>query len=252
MESRALAKGLQIVEVLSNSAQPLALTDIARSIALGKASTLRLLQTLLASGYVRQSDSGSYALNRNWMKSYTQEWLETLLAAAGPDMESLNAEFAETVTLAMLMDDHIRVVATLESPRHIRMSNYKNRILAPYASSLGKAIAAHLPADQLQNLIQVYGIYATTDKTITDPGMIRREMERTRTRGFASEYEETVRGGCCFGAPISDDGKVLAAISLSLPADRLTPELEERIPAFLCQAANSVSRRMLELRGGPA
>ena len=46
-------------------------------------------------------------------------------------------------TLAALFEDHIRVVQTLESSREIRMSNHLLRILSPYGSSLGKAIAAH-------------------------------------------------------------------------------------------------------------
>jgi IclR family acetate operon transcriptional repressor len=249
-DSRALAKGVQILEVLANSATPLALAEIARSIDLGKASALRLLQTLLVTGYARQFGDGSYALNRSWMQTTTQDWLQHLLTAAKPEMEMLNAEVAETVSLAALMGDHIRVIATLESPRHIRMSNYKDRILAPYASSLGKAISAYLPADRLQNLLQVYGIYATTEKTITDPALIRKEMQRTRTRGFASEYEETVRGGCCFGAPILTSAEVRAAISISLPADRLTPELEEQIPVLLCSAAGNISQAMAADCGG--
>jgi DNA-binding IclR family transcriptional regulator len=206
-----------------------------------QAIPLRLLQTLLATGYLHQDESGEYLVNGNWVRAGEHDWIEILVNAARPKMEWLNLELAETVSLAALMGDHIRVVETIESPRQIRMSNYRNRIIAPYASSLGKAIAAYQTPEKVHELLQVYGLYGTTGRTLTDPSLIRREMEKTRDRGYSTEYEETVRGGCCMGAPIFVSGGVSAAISVSLPADRLTPELEQRLPGLLCGAAQEIS-----------
>lgn len=246
-ESRALAKGLQILEEMALLREPAPLGQLAARVGLGKASTFRLVQTLMATGYVKQQDDQTYVLNRSWTPALTQDWLRNLIAVARPSMEALNADLSETVTLAVLMQDHIRVVETIESPHLIRMSNYRDRILAPYSSSLGKAIAAYQPAERLQTLLQVYGIYATTEKTITDAAQIRQEMAKTYARGYSFEYEETVRGGCCFGAPIFTGGAVVSAsLSVSLPTVRLTPALEEVIPQMLRAAAKRVS----EVLGG--
>jgi len=152
---------------------------------------------------------------------------------------------AETVSLAALSEDHIRVIHVLESPRHIRLSNYEGRILPPYASSLGKAIAAYQTPEHLQTLLQVYGIYPFTERTITEPLLIREELERVRERGYACEYEETVPGGCCFGAPIMVPGEpVRASVSVSLPKDRLTDKLEQAIPEFVLEAAAQIARKV--------
>ncbi|MBX5472826.1 MAG: IclR family transcriptional regulator [Acetobacteraceae bacterium] len=244
VESRALAKGLALLEILATG-EPRALRHLAAAIKLGKPSTLRLLRTLEATGFVVRNAEGNYLISRPWAQPESKDRIRRLMAAATPEMTSLNADLAETVSLAALMDDHIRVVDTLESPKQIRMSNYRNRILPPYASSLGKAIAAFQSPEQLQVLLHVYGIYATTEKTITDPVAIREELERVRQRGWASEYEESVQGGCCFGVPIRCDGEpVGAAISVSLPISRLTPALEQRIPAMLLEAACRIASRV--------
>jgi IclR family acetate operon transcriptional repressor len=125
------------------------------------------------------------------------------------------------------------------------MSNYQNRILPPYASSLGKAISAWQTPERLQLLVQVYGIYRTTDRTITEPVLIREEMARIRECGFAREYEETVRGGCCFAVPVQlENEPVRAAISVSMPVARLTPEREELIPDLLVKAALRVAKKL--------
>ncbi len=244
-ESRALAKGLRILEEMALLRGPVSLGQLAARVDLGKASTFRLLQTLTATGYVEQQDDQTYALNRPWTPALTHDWLRKLIAVAKPEMEALNADLSETITLAVLMEDHIRVVDAIQSPQNVRVSNYRDRILAPYASSLGKAIAAYQPAERLQTLLHVYGIYATTENTITDPALIRQEMAKTRARGYSFEFEETVKGGCCFGAPIfTGDACVPAAVSVSLPTVRLTPALDEVIPQRLCTAARRISESL--------
>ena len=165
-----------------------------------------------------------------------------LIAAAEPEMARLNAELAETVSLAALFDDHIRVIHTLESTRQIKMSNYLNRILPPNASSLGKAIAAHQPPEIVQRLLQVFGIYQFTEKTITEPVVLKEEFERIRELGYSMEYEETVSGGCCIGAPIQVPGHpVTAAISVSLPTARYTERLETALPEMVREAARRIA-----------
>jgi len=243
--SRALAKGLEMLQLLSDD-RPRSLTELCAAIGLGKASTLRLLQTLVSTGFVSREPGGVYsARGIRAVDSADRSFVAALMEAAEEDIQVLNSDLAETVSMAVLRDDHIRVVRTLESPQHIRMSNYPDRILAPYASSLGKAISAWQSPERLQTLLQVYGIYRTTDKTITDPILIREEMARIRERGYAREYEETVPGGCCFGAPVSAKGQpVMAAISISMPSSRLTPKMEKAAPELLLKAAARVSRKL--------
>jgi IclR family acetate operon transcriptional repressor len=245
MESRALAKGLQILEILAAARESVSLGALSKRVGLGKASTYRLLQTLAKAGHVVQHDDQTYAIRRDVSPPASADLIASLLRAACADMEFLNAEVSETVTLAMLREDHIRVVHTIESPHHIRLYNPVGRIIAPYASSLGKAVAAWQPPEMLNLLIKVYGIYQITEHTITDPNAIRQEMARIRERGYASEKEETVVGGCCYGAPIFGPGNdVKAAISVAMPLIRFTPELDIRIPEALCAATARISKRL--------
>ena len=242
--SRALSKGIEIVEFLSDSVTPVSLRAIAEAIGLGKPSTLRLIQTLVNAGVVDNKGDGNYLPLRRFTAPKGSNWVDHVILTAREDMESLSAELAEAVTLAALFDDHIRVVSTIESRCEIRMSNYLSRILSPYASSLGKAIAAHQTPDRYHQLLQVYGVYQFTAKTITEPGTIREEMARTRDRGYSIEYEETVAGGCCFGAPIRVDGRVRSAVSVSLPVSRLTPTLEAGLGDRVREAALSIENKL--------
>ncbi|MCZ2153138.1 MAG: IclR family transcriptional regulator [Bryobacterales bacterium] len=245
VSSRALAKGLEILDILGASNHAMPLGDVSSAAKLGKPSTFRLLQTLRALSYVQQDEHGSYVRGVRLPGDSSHTWVQMLIRAAEEHMARLNADLGETVSLAALMEDHIRVVHTIESPQNIRMSNYPNRILPPYASSLGKAITACQSSEYAQVLIQVYGLYAFTPRTLTQPLLIREDLVRTQERGFACEMEETVLGGCCFGAAIKERGGVVrAAISISLPNSRLTTENQKAIPQHVMQAAGNIAKQM--------
>lgn len=245
ISSRALAKGLQILDVLASANRPLSLAELAIALRLGKPSTLRLLQTLAALNYARKDAEGNYSPALLPPGSSGMQWAERLALLASREIADLNHDIAETVSLAALVGDHIRVIHTLESSQHIRMSNYPNRILPPYASSLGKAITAFQPQEMAQQLIQVFGVYQITERTLTDPMQIREDLAQVRARGYATEMEETVAGGCCVSAPIIEQGgTVRAALSVSMPISRFTGRMREIIPKRVTQAAKSIAKRL--------
>ncbi len=244
VESRALAKGLNLQEILRHKGGPASLAELSLLVGLGKASAYRLLQTLVTLGHVRQDEAQNYLATAQVPVPTTEKSETALRAAALPEMRLLNAETAETVSLAVLMGDHVRVVESLESPHHIRLSNPVSRIVPPYASSLGKAITAWQSPERIQELIFVFGIYQITEFTNTDLASIRRDMEAIRERGYSREREESVKGGCCYGAPVfSADGMVRAAVSVAMPLERVTEETDRTIPAQLLAAARRISEK---------
>ena len=243
--SRALAKGMALLAELSKSGAPISLAELSRTVGLGKPSTLRLLRTLEGLGYVHR-ENGNARLRRlpDAMESGVPSpapMNASLKAEAEEAMRNLAVETGETVSLAGLFEDHIRVIHVLESPRLMRMSNYVGRILQPYASGLGKAVTAYQPHEVRQRLVSVYGLYQFTQHTISDPARIETELGRVRDSGFAYDLEETVEGGCCVAAPIRmSDGSVRAAISVSQPKNRYDEAKRERIEELLISALKKI------------
>lgn len=241
-ESRALAKGIQILECLAGSEQPLSLAQISRRIELGKASTLRLLRTLGALGYLERDGGEAYHANTALAAVNRHRTATELRAAALPELEQLRQELGESVALAFLCRDEIRVIEALESPHPVRIANHTGRLLPPYASALGKAAAAHQKPEHFQALLHAYGVFPLTPKTITEPAAIEAEMATVRQSGFARDREETTLGGECFAAPLRDAaGNVIGAVSVSLPQARLTERLESMLPEMLGSAASRIT-----------
>jgi len=254
-ESRSLAKGVRILETLATAATPMSLKDLAEAAGLGKASTLRLLHTLQATGYLVRDRNEDYSLGQDWPSPLQHRTLALVRESAVPVLNAINAEFGETVALAFLFDDLVRVIEVIESTHQIRMSNYKGGVLQPYASSLGKSIAAFQTPEKAQRLLYTYGIFRLTPATLTDFRAIQEDLAEVRERGYAWDREETVPGGRCVGAPIrSPNGDVVAALSISMPKDRFTADLEsllpERIKAYAAQVTESM--KLAEKESGAA
>jgi len=249
--SRGLALGLKILNHLRSEGQAFSLGELAAYTRLGKPSLLRLLRTLEGLGYISRDANRNYRIEVETSVTGVHETLRVLRKIWAPFSTEIQSRCGETVSLAYLFDDHIRVVDVLESPQHIRMSNFVGRILQPYASSLAKAIAAFQDEALTQTLLDVYGIYRATQHTLVDQLAIQNEFAAVRARGFAEDKEETVEGGYCLGAPIRcPEDKVMAAISVSSPKFRVTPEFIEKFPARLIETANHISQALAaELRG---
>jgi DNA-binding IclR family transcriptional regulator len=244
--SRAVAKALEILEVLGNAGKPLGLNELAQRLKLSKPSSFRLLFTLEEAGYVDKDNEGRYALKHEIRPSLRERLHASLLDAASPLLRKLTREFRETTGLAVLFDNHIEVIAVVESPQTVRMGNTVGRILQPHASSLGKCITAFQSEERREHLLRSYGINAITENTIVDEDALAVEFRRIREIGSAMDRGETCLEGHCFGAPIfSPERDVFAAISISLPVSRLgSPAYQARILERITSTAREIGRAL--------
>ncbi len=84
-----------------------------------------------------------------------------------------------------------------------------------------------------------------TDQTITDPSVLKVHLGGVRQQGFAidnTEHESEIR---CVASPIRDHrGAVIAAISLTVPAFRMSREEIERQAPLVGEYADRISRGM--------
>jgi DNA-binding IclR family transcriptional regulator len=115
--------------------------------------------------------------------------------------------------------------------------------LPAHCTASGKVFLAHGPPSYLRRAVAA-GLTRMTPRTITLPGLLRKELDRTLERGYGVNREETETGVVAVAAPVCDGTrKVIAAVSVAGRADRL--DLTRIAPAVQVAAA-SLSREMAE------
>ena len=91
--------------------------------------------------------------------------------------------------------------------------------------SLGKALLAQLPDDELDTMLRNMKFVQKTMNTITDPLQLKEHLRAVRARGYATDDEEAELGIRCVAAPVRNKiGLTVAAVSVSGPAIRITRE----------------------------
>lgn len=239
-------RALTILELLRDAGQPLNLLEISRRLELVKSTGFRLLCTLERRGYVERVDgNGRYQLGSRVLQFGRGPTTNRPLSeVALPHMRRLLERFGETLNLGVLRDGEVMYLEMLESPHAFRMAARLGSRSPVHSSALGKAMTAYLADEEIVQITRGRGLPALTSKTITSPAAWKRELARTRARGYSEDNGETEPDASCIAAPVfGADGRVVGAISLSGPASRVRALKPRAVPA-LVEACGAISRAL--------
>ncbi|MFH1964465.1 MAG: IclR family transcriptional regulator [Acidobacteriota bacterium] len=218
--SRAVSNALKILDLLRAEPTPLGLSEITRKTGINKTSIFRFLYTMEVTGHVIRDETGRYNISGSGLEYSPEITPDRIKEAALPHMRKLRSSYSETVSLGVLLKNHIEVIQVLEGPHLIRMSNQVGRIIPPHASSIGKAITAFQDEAKQERLVNSFGMLRLTEKTILDEGRLKQEYSEIRRMGWSHDNRESAIEGECFGAPIQLRGKTVASVSISFPVFR--------------------------------
>ncbi len=239
----AVARALDLLEAFCDS-EELALNEISRRVGLNKSRSFRLLHTLARRGYVEKTaEGGRYRLGVKLFERAAHVGRD-LKRVAQPLMRKLHHQFNETVNLGVIHNGEVLYIDIRESSRAFRMAAAVGSRMPVFATSLGKAIAAHLPEVEAANWFSGRQVSRPTKRTAAGNQTLRNELQAVRRRGYALDNEENEPGVACVGAPIFDNGgRVIAAISVSGPVGRILGN-QKRIAGSLVSACKEISRQL--------
>jgi DNA-binding IclR family transcriptional regulator len=236
-------------------AGPLNIADLASRTKVAKSTVFRILNTLHHLGYLwRDAESRTYSLSPRLSElARDVDWGTAMQRIALPHMVRLRSEFGETVNLARLDFDRVIYLEVVESEHALRMCERKGGWDHAHASALGKAILAFSPPAVVEAFLEAGALPKLTSRTLTDPKVLREELQKTRRRGYALEREESRTDASCVAAAICDnDGFAIAGISISGPVSRFNPSKDKRIASVLTETAQQISVALAEQIGHPA
>lgn len=245
-----LHKAIDILELIEASERPLALGAIADRVAMSKPAAHRLLQVLVARGYVEQDPE-------------TQNYLATLrmaiigfghLAATGmrevtyPELHRLAGESGELVRLAVLENDEMTWIVEAQGARAgLRYDGNLGRQAVLYATAAGKSWLSTMSDDEAVRLVLAQG-FPTTEEVGPNAATTIEELvaslRRCREAGYATAIEEAALGVNAVAVPVFDPQQpkvVVASIIIVGPSARMTPERMEAIVPMLQASAARIS-----------
>ena len=236
-----------MLEAVAQEPDGLSNAEISRKLQIPKSSASYILRTLEKQAYLkRDAETGKYRVGLKIL-SLSRGALSGLdvRGVALPIMRHLTQQTGLTCHLAILDGPDAVYVEKVEPEGFIRMDTWVGRRMRVHATSVGKALVAHIPPDRLEQIVSRSGMEKRTPKTITTLPRLLKELEKVRAQGYAVDDEENNLGARCVGSPIFNDrGSIEAALGLSGTTQQVSPQAMPRITESLKDAARHISMGM--------
>jgi IclR family KDG regulon transcriptional repressor len=245
---RAVERAVQILSSFDGEHADRGVSEIAQETGLHKATTHRIMMTLLNGGFLERTPDGErfrLGIRVVELGLGALRGLD-LRRAAFPYMEQLVERFDETCDLGIFDRGMVLYVEVVHSQHSLTIAARVGRRLPAYCTASGRVFLAFLPPEVAEPILNG-PLTACTPKTITSPVKLREELEATRRRGYALDDEEFEEGIRAVSAPVRDiDGNVIAALSMPGPTNRMPPQRIREIVDALVEAANAISAHVLQ------
>jgi IclR family acetate operon transcriptional repressor len=226
----AVDRGADLLVRVLESEEPVGLTDLAQAAGMPKSTASRLISALERRGLVAQTgERGKLRPGPAILRVAERSLLErNIVEVAQPTLASLSKATGETINLAVPGALGVEHIAQVDSTHFLGAGQWLGRSVDYEHSANGKVFLAFGRAP------------ARAPRAVADD-----ELSRIRTRGYATAIDELEPGLAAMAAPVRGArGDVIAALSISGPTLRLTPERIEELQAVLTTEARALGHRL--------
>lgn len=243
----ALQRGLELLGQFTREAPERSGADLARLLGLPRASVFRLLQTLERAGFIeRVADTTSYKLSLGVLRLGFEYLASMELTEHGrPVIEALRDQSGYSAHLVVRDQREVVFVAKAAGRSALFHSIQVGARLPAHATVLGRLLLCGLDLPALQALYPEAALPRYTASTPTDMAALQRLIDTDRANGYGVSQGGFETGISTIAAPVfNDDDEVVAAISITVPAQQLTPEQTALLLPLVQQAAGQLSQRL--------
>lgn len=243
----SVKKTLKVLQTFSSDQPQLSLTEISRLLNSHKSSIFRILVTLESEGFVEKNPLNSkYRLGLKLLDLANRAvGRYDLRDHARPYMEELAQEIGEIIHLSILDTNEIVYLEKKGGGQPLTVATRVGGRSPSHASAMGKVLLSGLSRKELADVLGVGPLARFTSTTITEMPQLCGALEKIRSQGFAIDNEETFPGIRCVAAPIHGrDGRIVAAISATVPKQRMGNQRMREIRKRVVQTARLISERI--------
>lgn len=239
--AQAIERALGVLRCFETAAD-LGITDIAKLTGLSVSTAHRVTRALTDGGLLVQDPrTERYQLGPTLVVLGRRAAHGLGYEAALPTLQALSADTGESVNLGIRAGGEVQVVLDVASDQPLRFAQGPGTRVPLHVSAMGKCLLA--VAGDVDDQIAALGeLSKATDRTITDPHALGKELQQVRERGWALNDEERHRGVRAVAVPVvRPGGGVVAAIAVQGPTVRIPdgrlPELAERLQRAAAEVA---------------
>jgi len=240
--NQSVQKAAAILRAAAEHPRGESVSGLARAAGLPRATTLRLIRTLESEGLlVRFPEHDRVVLGLELQRlARAVDVREVLVEASRRPFEELADMTRETITLTVVEPDGtLAVVKQIDPPHLLKIADWMGRRYPLHASSSGKLLLSTLSDEQLAPMLST-PLERCTEWTITDPNLLRRELDDVRANGFAVIVDELELGIASISIGIRVRQRLAGMLNVTGPTLRFDDAAREAAVPQALTAARSV------------
>ena len=239
----SLARGLAVIQAFSQRRHHLTISQVSTTTGLSRAAVRRCLYTLAKLGFAGSDDNRHFflrprilALGHSYISSMP------LATAAQPVLEHISHLLHESCSIATLDGIDIVYIARANVTRIMSIDLGVGSRLPAFCTSMGRAILANLPPEELDSVLARVEFKRYTERTITNPAKLTQALRQIRRDGYSIIDQELEHGLRSMAVPIQNpSGKVVAALNIGAHAQRVSiQEMQTKFLPHLRAAAQEL------------
>jgi len=245
--NNSVAKAFHLLDYFNAAKPEWGVRELAKETGANKSTTYRMLATLESLGVLRKDEvSEKYSLGLKLFELGNRVSIQSaFVSQTHPVLEQVAAEITETVHLGILKNNEVFMVDKIESPKGLQLNSVIGTSSPAYCSGLGKILLAHLGQEKLKQALEAIDLKTNTEFTITKKTILKKELEKIKTQGYAIDRQELELGLICVAVPVyNQKNQVIAALSAAGPSIRFQEEKVESYVATLKKGANAIQQKI--------
>jgi DNA-binding IclR family transcriptional regulator len=242
----ALKKALEIIKLIVREKKPLGVTEISRALAISKSTTFGILKSLEEEGFVLKIDSTKKYMTGKELFELSKSVLRAtdLTSIARPFLEKLVELVDESVFLGTRENDLVEVLDVVTPEKELKISSPVGARFAITAGVIGKIFLSPLENEEIRDFLAKHELPRYTENSITDLAHFLEEIEKTRVRGYAVDFEEYLKGMRAVGTLIYSGLFPVGAIWVVGFTSSLNDEKLPHVITHLKHTAEEISSRL--------
>jgi len=218
--SQAVERGFAVLEWLMANPATATVRDVSEALGLRYDRCYRLVNSLLASGYLVRSEGRRMRPGPAFLRLFP-----VYLREGGPkELESvataLRDETRESTYVAVWDGQDVVLVHAIDGLSNVRVTGYDPGFKeGAYARATGKAILAYLPPEELDRYLATHDLIRYSDNTTVDESELRAQFKVIQQVGLAEDHGELHPGVSAVGVPVfGASGQVVGGVAIASPA----------------------------------
>lgn len=231
---------MAILDVVANEPEPTSPARVAETVDLSLSTVARLMRDMAAEGLLeRSARDGSYSLGARLQQLVKAGAQNTdPMMAVRPVLAEVRDTTGETTSLHVRNQGQRVCVAEVQSRHDVRRVIPLGLALPLNGTATGEVLMAGAPPQERESEIEALGL------SPRDRRILEKRLDKITERGWAMVSDEWQEGVTGLSAAVRDQGVTIAALSVSGPTSRFSPEWALEQVEFVVDAAERIAAHL--------